>query len=221
MPIKKAKKKPGSSANRASYRISFLGDAHRLIARGYARMTPANHSNTVEEDITDLLVREINAAIAVPGADAWMKRYDVVDDLHVPHPTRRGKRRPRVDVQISYTKRYPWPRLHFEAKRLGPGNAVGKYTGRTGLGCILAGDYARTHDDAGMLGYVQSDTCADWAKKIETKLHGDRAGHELVAGTNWRSMTVTPELSTVYLTNHTRVAIGKPVDVYHTFLLFC
>jgi hypothetical protein len=90
MPIRKAKKKPGSSANRSSYRVSFLRDAHRLIARGYARMTPANHSSTVEEDITDLLVGEINAAIAVPGADAWMKRYDVVDDLHVPHPTRPG-----------------------------------------------------------------------------------------------------------------------------------
>jgi hypothetical protein len=135
-------------------------------------------------------------------------------------PLGRGKRRPRVDVQISYTKTFPWPRLHFEAKRLGPGNSVAKYTGRKGLGCILAGDYARSHDDAGMLGYVQSGTCAAWAAKIETKLHGNRAGHELVAGTNWRSKTVTPELSTVYLTNHTRVAVGKAVDVYHTLLLF-
>ena len=221
MPIYRAKKKTGSSTNRSSYRVGFLRDAHRLIARGYARMTPVNFSNTVEEDITDLLVREINAAIAAPGSDAWMKRYDVVDDLHVPHPTRRGKRRPRVDVQISYTKIFPWPRLHFEAKRLGPGNAVGKYTGRKGLGCILAGDYARTHDEAGMLGYVQSDNCAVWAKKIETKLHSNPVAYEMVAGTNWRSKAVTSEISTVYITNHTRIAVGRPVAVYHTLLIFC
>src|SRR4051812_46462360 len=128
----KANKKTGASANRKPYRASFIRDAHRLIARGYARMQPAQHSSTVEEDITDLLVRAINDAIAAPKSDTWMHRYDVVDDVHVAHPTRRGKRRPRVDVQITHTRARPWPRLHFEAKRLGPGNAVGKYAGRKG-----------------------------------------------------------------------------------------
>ena len=94
MPIKKVKKQAGKSANRASYRVSFLRDAHRLIARGYARMAPATHSTTVEEDITDLLVREINAAIAVPlepGIDrreidlarAWLVAAGMVGHLNV------------------------------------------------------------------------------------------------------------------------------------------
>jgi hypothetical protein len=111
--------------------------------------------------------------------------------------------------------------LHFEAKRLGPGNSVGKYAGRKGLGCILAGDYARGHDDAGMLGYVQSDTCDAWARKIETKLHGDRIAHELLAGSVWQLKQVTNELTHVYFTEHTRHALGRPVAVYHTLLLFC
>jgi hypothetical protein len=47
---------------------------------------------------------------------------------------------------------------------------------------ILAGEYASQADDAGMLGYVQQGTCADWAPKIERALHSDRVKYQLVAG---------------------------------------
>jgi hypothetical protein len=50
---------------------------------------------------------------------------------------------------------------------------VGQYLGRKGLGCIIAADYAREHDAAGMLGYVQSETCDAWVHKIEGSLLED------------------------------------------------
>jgi hypothetical protein len=113
-------------------------------------------------------------------------------------------KRPRVDIEIINVKSRLRPRFHIEAKRLGRGNGVGKYVGKSGLGCILAGEYARAYDDAGMIGYVQVDACSDWAGKIERKLHGNRAGYRLVSGSDWRSTSPTPELTLVYLTEHRR-----------------
>src|SRR5205807_1605835 len=105
--------------------------------------------------------------------------------------------RPRVDIAITNLKAGPWPRLHFEAKRLGKGHPVGPYVGRKWLGCILTGEYARGHDDAGMLGYVQAGSCDEWAAKIRAKLLADRIGYNMVDGTDWEEEKLTSELSHV------------------------
>jgi len=217
----KLRKESGTSANRSDYRASFLRDAHRLIARGYARMTPSLLSKTEEEVVTEELVGAINEQIEAPGADTWMQRYDVVDDVHVRHPKRKGKKRPRVDIEILNVRPGRRPRLHFEAKRLGRRHSVGQYVGRKGLGCIIAADYAREDDDAGMLGYVQSGTCDAWAPKLEKKLLENRKDHHLVDGSVWETSALTPELTHVFRTQHNRPSLARPVDVYHTLLLFC
>jgi hypothetical protein len=217
----KARAIQGASTNRPDYQASFLRDAHRLIARGYARLDPSLFSKTVEEVVTEELVVAITEAIEAPGAAAWMQRYHVVDDVRVRHPKKRGKKRPRVDIEITRTKPGRRPRLHFEAKRLGRRHAVGQYVGRKGLGCIIAADYAREHDDAGMLGYVQSQTCDTWATKIERKLRDNRHIHQLVAGSDWERSGLTPELSHIFRTQHNRPSLGRAVNVYHTLLLFC
>ena len=196
-------------------------NAHRLIARGYGRMRPSSFSETEEEVLTEELVVAIKGAIEASGAASWMQRYEVMDDLRVRHPEKQGKKRPRVDIEITNIRPGRRPRFHFEAKRLGKGYAVGQYVGRKGLGCIVAGDYAREHDEAGMLGYVQSSTCGAWAAKIEKKLLENRKGHHLVDGSIWETSRLTGELTHVFRTQHNRPSIARPVDVYHTLLLFC
>jgi hypothetical protein len=89
-------------------------------------------SKTEEEVITEELVVAIKDAIEAPGAASWMQRYEVVDDIRVRHPKKRGKKRPRVDIEITNMRPGRRPRFHFEAKRLGKGHAVGQYVGRTG-----------------------------------------------------------------------------------------
>jgi hypothetical protein len=216
----KAAKKAGSSSNRPDYVASFLRDTHRLVARGYARMTPASFKGTIEEVITEKLVEAINAAIQSPGAESWMHRYHAVDNLPLSHPEKSGKKRPRVDIEITNVRAGPHPQFHFEAKRLGRGYPVGQYVGRKGLGCIIHADYARDHDDAGMLGYVQTGTCDDWGAKIEKKLMGDGATHCLLPGSSWRQSIITKELSHTFRTQHDRPSLSRPVDVHHTLLLF-
>jgi hypothetical protein len=184
-------------------------------------MTPSLLSKTGEEVVTEELVVAIIEAIEAPGADSWMQRYHVVDDVRVRHPQKRGKKRPRVDIEITNMRPGRQPRLHFEAKRLCRGHAVGQYIGRKGLGCIIAADYARDHDDAGMLGYVQSGNSDDWATKIEKKLLGNRNVHHVVEGSVWETSELTPELTHVFRTQHNRPSLARPVVVYHTLLLFC
>lgn len=215
-----ARKKAGASGNRTLYVRAFLRDAHRLIALGYAGTSPSQRQRTVEEDITELIVQEITGLIEARGAPRWMKRYAATDNLPLSFPKRPGKKRPRIDIEILCTRGSPRPRFHFEAKRLGKGNPVGKYLGKEGLGCFLTGQYARDSDQAGMLGYVQDDTCAAWADKIRRALAKDRAKHAVVAGTDWEQVTVSPQCRAPYRTQHDRAALGRPVAVYHTLLLF-
>ena len=216
----KATKKAGSSWNRPDYTASFLRDTHRLVARGYARMTPASFKGTIEEVITQKLVEAINAAIQSPGAESWMHRYHAVDNLPVSHPKKTGKNRPRVDIEITNVRSGIHPQFHFEAKRLGRRYPVGQYVGRKGLGCIIQADYARLHDAAGMLGYVQHGNCDDWAAKIEKKLMHDSAVYYLSSGSIWRLTIITKELAHTFRTEHDRPLLSRPVDVYHTLLLF-
>jgi hypothetical protein len=217
----RVQKDSGTSTNRSDYRASFLRDAHRLIARRYARMTPSSFSKTEEEVVTEELVVAIRDAIETAGAATWMQRYDVSDDVHVRHPKRSGKKRPRVDIEFMSMRPGRRPRLHFEAKRLGKRHTVGQYAGRTGLGCIIGGDYARDHEEAGMLGYVQSGTCDGWGTKIQKKLLGNRNAYHLVEGSVWQASRLTPELTHVFCTKHNRPSLARPIDVYHTLLLLC
>ncbi len=134
-----AMRQPGASSNRPDYRASFLRDVHLLIARGYSRLTPASLSKTVEEELTEHLANAMTDVIDETTSPRWMHRYFVVDDRHVRHARRKGKRRPRVDIEIINVKSRLRPCFHIEAKRLGRGNGVGKYLGKSGLGCILSG----------------------------------------------------------------------------------
>jgi hypothetical protein len=214
-------RKAGQNANRRVYLSKFVRHAHRLIALGYAQVDPATRTHTEEEEITESLANAITDLIESPGAQGWMGRYVVSDEVRLRHPTRRAKRRPRIDIQILYVKGTPRPRFHFEAKRLGPDNPVGDYLGDEGLGCFVTAQYARESDEAGMLGYVQNETCDSWAEKIKSSLHKDRAKHRMVNGTSWEAFRVIDELTHSYRTAHDRPSLGRPVSVYHTLLLFC
>jgi hypothetical protein len=216
-----AGKKAGESVDRPVYLAKFVKDAHRLLALGYRRLDSASQASTEEEEITESLANAIADLLDEEGAPRWTDRYVVNDEIRLRHPTRKAKKRPRIDIQIVYVKGRPRPRFHFEAKRFGPKNHVGDYLGKEGLGCFLTGDYARDSEDAGMLGYVQNESCDWWAKKIEQSLQKDTRKYGVVTGTSWEAHCVIEELPHCYRTRHERPSVGRPVCVYHTLLLFC
>jgi hypothetical protein len=77
-----------------------------------------------------------------------------------------GKNRPRIDIEFVRTGRGVRPRFHVEAKRLYRSDSVNEYFGSSGLRMFLDGKYAGSWPSAGMLGYVQSDTCAVWLRRL-------------------------------------------------------
>ena len=96
-----------------------MKDAHRLLALGYVGLDSASQASTEEEEITESLANAIGDLIEAEGAPRWVDRYVVNDEIRLRHPTRKAKKRPRIDIQIVYVKGRPRPRFHFEAKRFG------------------------------------------------------------------------------------------------------
>jgi hypothetical protein len=213
-----SKKKPGKSGHRPTYLQTFVKHVHKLIFAGYQRIAPRTRKKTKEEKITELLVEAINTVIGENGSPKWMERYHATDNRPVSSPGRDDKSRPRVDIEFILCKGVR-PLFHFECKRLGKQHFVRDYLGKEGLGCFLTEQYARGCDEGGMLGYVQSEDCSAWAKKIEATLSAGANGYCLVPSSKWESYTIIDEIPECYRTQHIRPSIGR-ISIYHSLLLF-
>jgi hypothetical protein len=155
------------------------------------------------------------------SAPAWAVYYTIHDDPPLNVPGKRGKQRPRVDVEFESIARGRRLRLRFEAKRLRRNRDVRQYLGEDGLGCFTSGKYPLTHPEAGMLGYVQSDGETAWATRIETVL---RQAPDLyyIAGNNmWEKNQITPQLLYTYRSQHYCQTLGADIHIFHTLLRFC
>lgn len=146
--------------------------------------------------------------------------------MHVEKPIatsrRKGKHRKRLDIEIEGVRHGPRPRYPFEAKRLCKNtHPIGVYLGPKGLGEFLAGNYAPEKNEAGMMGYVQSDTPAVWSKKARDKFE---TYSELVRACDdgaWSDTIILEGLAFCYRSKHHRATVGNPITLYHLFLVFC
>jgi hypothetical protein len=191
-----------------------------LLELGYRKLTPSAWSTAEETAITGEIVRAMDEVLENPPRP-WFRHFSVHDDPPVNTPGRLGRSRKRLDIKIVSSQYLPRNRFSFEAKRLGKHNPVGNYVGPEGLGCFLKGDYADKEDDAGMLGYVQSDTAKNWARKIQAKLEEPHNDFALYDNSSWRKHFMRSGPTYTYRTRHNRVALGRPIDIYHTLLMFC
>jgi hypothetical protein len=203
------------------YRESLRRHAHELIAMGYQALCAADFENSQEPDITGELVRVMRAALESDTAPSWAVYYSIPEEPSLNVPGKRGKTRPRVDIEFERIIRGPRPRLRFEAKRLGRNHGVTKYLGAEGLGCFTSGKYPLTHPEAGMLGYVQSRDEAVWASKIEAALGQKPDIYFAVGDMLWEQHRITPRLAYTYLSKHYCQASGEDLDIFHLLLCFC
>jgi len=210
----------GASANQADYSQSFIRQVHELLLMGYGRLAPADHTHEEEPAISGRLVEAINAILDSPTCPRPFHLLSVHDDPPVSGDGRKGKRRRRVDIRIESLRPRPRARFSFEAKRLGPDHPVCLYVGEEGLGCFVNGIYAREAPVAGMLGYVQSGTPPEWAKRIENAMARRQPNVRVVQGQEWVPVTVAPGLDDTYVTGHDRPSVGRPIHIYHTLLVF-
>ncbi len=211
----------GHPPKSSSYRTSFLRDVYRLIAGGYHSLAPESLVEKEEPAITGLLVEAIESYLDNPRSPNWTERYAVQEERPIHASTREGKARYRVDIQIESSGRQPRPRFQLEAKRLRETNSksLASYLGPDGLGCFLSGRYAATHEQAGMLGYVQSGTAATWASRIHEKLNREANRYQLASRSEGlRHQRLVPELEHSYISRHVRPSDGD-IDIHHILLL--
>jgi hypothetical protein len=209
-----------ASTWRQELRWAFVRRCHDLLAMGYARLDPSSLRVAEETEVTGDLVDAIRSVTEDPESPSWVAHYECADDPPLTTPGRKGKRRRRVDLAFVRTQQGPRPRFQVEAKRLYCSASLSEYLGSDGLQRILNGDYAAEHPDAGMLGYVQTETPAVWAAKLEERLGQVDGLYAVRRDGEFRQVIVSRRLWHTYRSCHDRSSVGFPVDIYHTLLTF-
>lgn len=188
-----------------------------LIALGYARMKASAFVAAEEDTITGELTKEMKAVSENDDAPDWALHYSIQEQVRTNLPGKEGKARPIVDIEFERHRRGPRPRLRFEAKRLGPNHGAAGYFGDGGLEAFVTGYYDRTHNDVGMLGYMQSEDGVTWAAKLSSACAQRSASLALLQ--SWASFRVEGAPPNTYRTQH-RGNGGLQLDVLHVLLQF-
>jgi hypothetical protein len=205
------------------YRSAFRKRVFTLLKWGYERFDAAVYKSSEEEDITGDLVKEIKEVLQDRNYPRWVGKYTVHEEPRVNTPDRKGKKRKRLDIEFERVCHGSRPCYPFEAKRLCAKThaTINEYFGSSGMGEFLAGNYAADKDEAGMLGYIQSDTLEIWGEKAKNKFKTDAAKIQMCPGGDWIRVNIINKLNCTYRSVHNRISIGKPIIVYHLFLDFC
>jgi len=206
---------------RATYAIALRYHAHELVALGYQQMNSSRYANWEEPAITGELVRVMRKLIESDNAPGWAVYYAIGDDPPLNVAGRHGKFRPRVDIEFERTGvRGLRPRLRFEAKRLGKttGHTVSAYLGAEGMGCFISGKYPLTHDEAGMLGYVQTGSEKEWSDQVENALTTNGAVYN-TAPPPYHQQKIC-SLKHTYVSHHCTSSPKSALIIHHLFLRF-
>jgi hypothetical protein len=212
-----------ASDDRHEYRKVFRRQVFELLRRGYERLDFLAFQDSEEEDITGELIREIRNVTEDRSGPSWAHYYAIHDDPRINAPGRLGKRRLKLDIEFERTGAGKHPRYPFEAKRLSSQThaKMDKYLGPDGLIQFLSGNYASEQDEAGMLGYVQSETPSDWARKAHDTFVKNTEMLHLCFDGNWKPVDNLAKFDNCYCSKHNRPSVGTPITLFHVFLSFC
>ena len=202
------------------YERSFVRRCHQLLASGYRELQPAALQHQEEPAITGELVRAMKSVQQRRDAPRWTIYLHIADDPPVNSPGRLGKRRRRVDIEFERPQRGRRPRFQCEAKRLHQTDSIANYLGADGLGRFLVGDYSRDDDAAGMLGYVQTRGSMEWSSELRAALDEGRVEYEIVSSEPFVQVNLDAMPIATWRSEHRRTAIGRPIVIYHSLLLF-
>lgn len=206
---------------RDTYAIALRYHAHELVALGYQQMNCSTYANWDEPAITGELVRVMRELIESDKAPYWAVYYAIGDDPPLNVAGKHGKFRPRVDIEFERTGvRGLRPRLRFEAKRLGitAGHTVPAYLGADGMGCFISGKYPLTHNEAGMLAYVQSGNEKGWSDQIEDALKTKVAKYRTASPPYCQQNICS--LKHTYVSHHFTSSPKSVIVIHHLFLRF-
>ena len=226
MPSDNPKSSDGTS-NRDAFRKSFLLHVHRLLQLGYESLAPENFANAEEDAITGEICKRMEYLTEEAPTEKWMRHFSIHDQKPVndkPDSTsgkaRKGKNRPRLDIRLLNQSRIPKPGFSIEAKRLYRSDSVAEYMDDEGLGAFTNGYYAEKDPCAGMLGYAQSDSIAEWLPKLEKRLLSDNSLQKREDAKAWQPHPFKRGPLHTYKSVHRRTNGAPKVEVFHTLFAF-
>lgn len=213
---------PVSSATDISdYRRSFRRHVFHILAVAYDHFDCKSFQNSDEDTITQRLQERGQEFVEAQDAPRWAVHFEVIDQRRHGSAGQTGKRRPILDLLFSRTQRGTHPRFTFEAKRLYEKSGEAEYVGGEGLTAYVDGTYRREDDEAGMLGYVQSDNLDNWAARISKEMTNRATSIGISAGNGWRAVTIARGLTHTYYSRHDRTTVGRSIAMFHILLSFC
>jgi len=199
------------------YEDALLRRSHQLVAMGHAHLIPADLANLEETEITGKLCDAMNAVLEAEDAPTWATIVTVVDDQPESVAGKTGKRRPRTDVCVRCIHPRPEHRFRFEAKRLNGKAALRAYLGDEGMLALVRGYYGDL-PYAGMIGYVQTDTCGGWSERIKDAIREAPGTYDVIEPVDFTSVGVdVPE--PVFCSAHHATAPEGRTRITHTLLL--
>ncbi|MCX5646869.1 MAG: hypothetical protein NTZ17_19650 [Phycisphaerae bacterium] len=207
-------------ASDPTMRLAFIGNVHRLLALGYRRLDAPKYHNADE----NLMTQDLTAALRKATQDVRNPRWTCWFSIHEKPKQNdehlKGNSRLELDIVFERTQRGLHPHFVIEAKRLGPDHPIGEYLGPEGLGAFISCEYAREHDDAGMLGYVQSKTLDDWSSSLESRLATSPGKYSVEPTGTWQRYSFRGGPAMTYRSCHKRPTGRRPITIYHTLLDF-
>lgn len=209
-----------SEDQQALYQLAFVHNRLTVITRTHKGMDIGSLNKAEEPHITGELVKAAKALLESSEADAWMEHLEVLDDPPQNAPNRHGKKRARIDIEFVSVVRGRRPRFLIEAKRLYRSDSISEYFGAGGMQMIVRGQYAAEWHSAGMLGYVQSDSCAKWLKRLAVGLVHRQAELACKGRADWGAVVWRDEaLEEVRVSKHQRTPQGLGhIEIFHLLL---
>lgn len=210
---------PGNVSD-STVRLAFIGNVHRLLALGYARLDTRKYHEADENLLTQDLAVALRKVTEDIHAPRWASQFSIHEKRRQNDSQRQGNDRFELDIVFERTERGAHPCFVIEAKRLGPAHPVRIYLGPEGLGAFISCEYAEDYDDAGMLAYVQSETLSDWCDALESKLAVSPGKYSVEATGTWQPHIFRGGPPATYRSRHKRSTGHKPITIYHTLLDF-
>lgn len=205
------------SAFFGSFSPAFRMHAHQLLAWGYQDAVQRIRVEDDEEpSITGFIASAIEERFRAWDCPSWFRSIDALDERPQDMKGTAGKSRPRTDLVVRGTGRGR-PEYVFEAKRLSRGRReASEYVGSKGMGCFVSGYRASRYNEAGMLGYVQSDSLMYWRSEVCRKVNEIRDVLELTCD-QW-DVSVMSSFPVEWVSEHGRASVGRRIRVYHILL---
>jgi hypothetical protein len=150
------------------YLVVLREDAHLLLAWGYTDTHAELPTAEDEYEITGLLADAIEQRINDPLTPERFTLYSVHNERPISPAGQRGKKRPKLDIQIQRNGVRPRPCYTIEAKRLRDDNkasasdSLAHYLGDEGVGRFVAGVYEPDASEAVMLGCIEAHDAEFW-----------------------------------------------------------